>query len=779
MEKIFYKQWWGLFLGLAFSTALFPADLIVKMGRSPIPDFNIPGSIDVSLYHYETDTKIDSAEISWGGKHRFTDLKMGNHYQVSVKEFIDNSGAAPVTYYPHYIRPKQDSYLPQQTSRGMPILIFSEQLSYVQIDYEENTSQLRFLLPEKPYPNAPDKQVISIDHSGKHFATGVTSWEVPYTITGDYTTGRFTFSALPAHDREGNLVYPTFTPSHLTHVAAGEKIDIKVDYLPFRYKVIGYFDNSAQWRGSSLGYPNPGQHFPHHIDPSKLTHVSYRYAGFGFITEEFEDGPRFSNDYKVYPLSRADIESVWDEKPMYEQVQTLKEINPDLKTILAIGGQHLFDPRETAAASMSFPAHTLFREMISTENARSEFIDSAIDFAREHGFDGIELHWPTLGVAFPHEDERQACQDFAHFSKLLQEFHLAIYQESSHLEEAPLFLMLATPAQIPNRICQRYRYPVTYFGAMRKWAPFVEAFNIQAFDYYNHNDSYTGHTAPLENNAGHDIYTTLENYITLGAIPREKLILGLSASANTFGGVENLFPSNHASGKLHDGQGAPPGAYSEQRGYLTYYEVIQQLAAGYYDAKHYEPPEALPYAYRIGNTTAENEWVSFEDVHSIRSKLEKFVLGENSLHGPLQGALLATLSDDDFSSHADYPLLTEIDKVLYHEFNTHPVYMNFINDGDYYDSLPITFYLYFDETASPIKIDSLAPQSSSRLSDDEIPLKHYSVSIYANYDRNEKYRCKIDAEFSTLQFWEIIADHRRSDADFKCNIKLSNRGYYE
>lgn len=40
----------------------------------------------------------------------------------------------------------------------------------------------------------------------------------------------------------------------------------------------------------------------------------------------------------------------------------------------------------------------LFSELVQEQHRRSLFIDSAVDFLREHGFDGLDLHWVYPGM---------------------------------------------------------------------------------------------------------------------------------------------------------------------------------------------------------------------------------------------------------------------------------------------------------------------------------------------------------------------------------------------
>lgn len=64
---------------------------------------------------------------------------------------------------------------------------------------------------------------------------------------------------------------------------------------------------------------------------------------------------------------------------MYRRFNNLKKKNPNLKTIIAIGGWN--------------EGSTKYSEMASTAEGRQKFVQSVVEFLQRHGFDGLDMDW--------------------------------------------------------------------------------------------------------------------------------------------------------------------------------------------------------------------------------------------------------------------------------------------------------------------------------------------------------------------------------------------------
>ena len=99
------------------------------------------------------------------------------------------------------------------------------------------------------------------------------------------------------------------------------------------------------------------------IDPHMCTHIIYSFAGLDENTLQIK-----SLDYE------RDVE-----QNGFQNVIALKQKNPQLKVLIAIGGWN--------------EGVKKYSEMVSTKEKRSNFVRSVIEFLNLHNFDGLDLDW--------------------------------------------------------------------------------------------------------------------------------------------------------------------------------------------------------------------------------------------------------------------------------------------------------------------------------------------------------------------------------------------------
>ncbi|CAF0940278.1 unnamed protein product [Rotaria sp. Silwood1] len=355
--------------------------------------------------------------------------------------------------------------------------------------------------------------------------------------------------------------------------------EIKFEYIQdnicYGKRVLCYYTNWSGYR------PSAGRFSVQDIDPNLCTHIIYSFAsvrGNGLGTTEGSDPEN------------------------YKQIIALKEKNPDLKVMLAVGGwNHGSEP---------------FTRMVATEQSRQEFVENSYNLIKQYGFDGLDLDWE-----YP-ADRGSPPEDRQRFTQLVE-------QLSKKYKPEGLLLSAATPAT-------PWRYDGSYEPEICKHLDFI---NMMTYDYTGQWETIAGHNSPLTSQK-----QTVEHMLKKPGCTPDKLNLGMGAYGRTH---QLANPSATAIGSPTLGGGAMAGAYTGESGFMSYYEVCQKLKEGW--KKEWSDQHKVPYAYSGSN------WVGYDDTESIALKAEYV----NEMN--LGGAMFWTMDLDDFRGEqcgeGKYPLI--------------------------------------------------------------------------------------------------------------------------
>jgi len=359
--------------------------------------------------------------------------------------------------------------------------------------------------------------------------------------------------------------------------------------------VFCYFTNWSYKR------PGMGKFTPEDVDASLCTHIV-----FAFATIE---------DNKLKGSEENDEAGSFG-GGTYDRIVKLKERNPDLKVLLAVGGW----------AFGSKP----FQDLTKNIFRMNGFVYDSIEFMRTHKFDGLDIDWE-----YPRGPD-----DKASFVSLIQELRLAIEGEAKESKSEKLLLTAAVPASF-EAIEAGYDVP-----EISKYLDFI---NVMTYDFHGQWEKEVGHNSPLyplNSATGFQKRLTVDfsakEWVRQGA-PKEKLIIGMPVYGRTFTLVDT---TQFDIGAPATG-GGEPGRYTGEAGFLSYYEICDFLHKDN-TTLVWDNEQQVPFAYRG------DQWVGFDDERSLKTKigwLKKEGFG---------GIMVWSVDLDDFRGYCGtgkYPLI--------------------------------------------------------------------------------------------------------------------------
>lgn len=249
------------------------------------------------------------------------------------------------------------------------------------------------------------------------------------------------------------------------------------------YKIIGYV---AGWEDFDI----------EKIDAKKLTHINYAFANI-------VDG-------------KAVLEMDFDSGNM-TKISALKNINPELKVLVSIGG---------------WTWSKNFSDVALEAESRKVFAQSAVDLLKKYSLDGIDIDWEYPGQLGDNNKYRP--EDKGNFTLLMADLRSAL-EVHGKLEGKHYLLTIATGADT-NWV------KWTEMGKVQESLDFI---NIMTYDMYHGGHTFTGHHSGLkisnqsvEGKGGGRISakSSVQGHIDAG-VPAAKIVLGIPFYGRMWKGV--------------------------------------------------------------------------------------------------------------------------------------------------------------------------------------------------------------------------------------------------
>ncbi|XP_055610641.1 acidic mammalian chitinase-like [Uranotaenia lowii] len=363
--------------------------------------------------------------------------------------------------------------------------------------------------------------------------------------------------------------------------------------------IVCYYSSWAVYR------PGRGQFEVEFADPFHCTHFVYAFVGLDW-------------DGTVKILDPwGDLDDDWG-LGQIRRFNELKNLNPNLKTLVAIGGDS--------------EGSEVFSHVAANPQLRQVFAQDARRFCLQHGFDGFDVDWeyPGLRGGDPINDR--------------QNFVLMLRDLREALQPSGLILTAAVAA--PQNIAEIvYDIPAI--------SVHLDLIHLMTYDYNGAWNSDTGHNAPLHSGPADrtdfertlNVHHSVSYWLQQGA-PANKLIMGIPLYGRNFK-LQNSSNNGLRAPAIGPGNVGP---YTGEPGYLAYLEYCPYIQQSW--LRFWNDYQKIVYG------VSGDQWVGYEDLDTLSYKCQ-YIRSRQ-----LGGAMVWSYDQDDFRGTCGeiYPMMKALNR---------------------------------------------------------------------------------------------------------------------
>ena len=369
-------------------------------------------------------------------------------------------------------------------------------------------------------------------------------------------------------------------------VQASKTVMVKNSVAPVQseYKKVGYYTGWSTYSNFQVS----------NIDASKLSHLNYAFANIS-ADGKIALGDSWADVEKPFPGDSADQPY----KGNFYQLTKLKEQYPHLKTLISVGG---------------WTWSERFSDVALTEQSRTIFADSLLEFILKYGFDGVDLDW-EYPVGGGEADNINRPEDKQNFTLLLQKIR-ETFDAQSTKDGKKYLLTIASGAG-------KWHVDNMELNLIQQYVDYIQ---LMTYDIHGSWDPLTGLNAPLYRdpdsgfNFEWSVQDAVQTYINNG-VPANKIVMGVPFYGRVYNQVNNM---NSGLYQSFTGGGSAKSYAELEANYINKNGFI----------RYWEPDSKVPWLFNG------SQFISYDDVESMGYKTS-FI----KLMG-LGGAMMWELSQD-------------------------------------------------------------------------------------------------------------------------------------
>ncbi|WP_339196070.1 glycosyl hydrolase family 18 protein [Paenibacillus sp. FSL P4-0176] len=398
-----------------------------------------------------------------------------------------------------------------------------------------------------------------------------------------------------------SLLLSVIIPSFVLQPATGAAAD--------SYKIVGYYPSWAAY-GRNYNVTD--------IDPTKVTHINYAFADIcwnGIHGNPDPSGPNpvtwTCQNEKSQTINvpngtivlgdpwidtgKTFAGDTWDQPIAgnINQLNKLKQINPNLKTIISVGG---------------WTWSNRFSDVAATAATREVFANSAVDFLRKYNFDGVDLDWeyPVSGGL---DGNSKRPEDKQNYTLLLSKIREKL-DAAGAVDGKKYLLTIASGAS------------TTYAAntELANIAAIVDWINIMTYDFNGAWQKVSAHNAPLNYDpaasaAGvpdantFNVAAGAQGHLNAG-VPAAKLVLGVPFYGRGWDGCAQTGNGQYQT----CAGGSSVGTW--EAGSFDFYDLETNYINKNGYTRYWNDTAKVPYLYNATN----KRFISYDDAESIGYK---------------------------------------------------------------------------------------------------------------------------------------------------------------